>query len=215
LTCVDLPGHGLSDLSVDLADLDAVCEALYTPAQPPVILVGWSLGGLIAMAYALNYPTAVDRLLLVAASPRFVYADDWKYAIQAEVLEAFGKSLEQDYRTTLDRFLLLQVTSSERKHVCLRGLRRVLYSHPPQKSALRAGLMLLRETDLRSRLTEIHCPTRILLGERDSLIRRRSGQEIVSKLPDGRCVIIPGAGHAPFLSHPEEFLRAMQNCLDD
>ena len=215
VTCVDLPGHGRSDLSVDLADLDAMCAMLHTLVRPPVVLIGWSLGGLIALAYTLRHPQAVERLLLIAASPCFIRADDWKYAIQAEVLEAFGRSLELDYQTTLDRFLLLQVSTSDKKQVSLRELRRVLYRRPPQKSALRAGLKLLRETDLRHRLSEIRCPTRIILGERDTLIGKNSGRDMLSKLRNGRCVIISGAGHAPFLSHPDEFNHALQSCLDD
>ena len=215
VTCVDLPGHGLSDLSVDLTDLDALCATLHTLMHPPIVLVGWSLGGLIALAYTLKYPSAVERLLLIAATPCFVRTHDWRYAMQAEVLEAFANSLEQDYARTLDRFLILQVASSEKKQTSLGALRRVLHGRPPQKAALRAGLTLLKETDLRDKLKQLRCPTRIILGERDTLIRRQSGKDIVAKLGNGRCIIIPGAGHAPFLSHPDEFNHALQNCLDD
>ncbi len=214
LSCVDLPGHGLSGFDTDLANLDEVCIALNGILPRLAYFVGWSLGGLIALSYALRFPLAVKRLILVASTPRFVTTSDWQQAIQTQLIEAFGKSLEQDYRSTLNRFLALQVQSSEGAQHTLRQLRSVLHHHPPQQRALRAGLKLLRETDLRDQLPHLQCPTRLILGERDMLVPKSCGQEIVAYLRDGRIVILPGAGHAPFLSHPNEFLSVLQDCLE-
>ena len=156
----------------------------------------------------------MKRLILVASTPRFVTASDWQQAMQPQVIEAFSESLKQDYQATLKRFLALQVRSSEGAQGTLRRLRRVLYQHPPQQRVLHAGLKLLRETDLRSRLPELQCPTRLILGERDMLVPKSCGREIEAYLRDGRSVILTGAGHAPFLSHPNEFLSAIKDCLE-
>ena len=73
---VDLPGHGKSPASTDpvayersamLEDLDAVISEL----TRPVVFVGHSLGGYLAMAYALTRPDAVDALVLVSTGPGF------------------------------------------------------------------------------------------------------------------------------------------------
>ena len=73
---VDLPGHGKSPASTDpaayergamLEDLDAVISEL----PGPVVFVGHSLGGYLAMAHALTRPGAVDALVLVSTGPGF------------------------------------------------------------------------------------------------------------------------------------------------
>ena len=214
VTRVDLPGHGLSDLSVNLGDLDLISKVLHELTPSPARIVGWSLGGLIAMAFALRYPSAIQRLVLVASTPRFASAADWQYAIPQEILTDFSLSLEQDYRTTLNRFLALQVLSAEGAQPALRDLRRILLARPPQRSALRAGLELLRQTDLRDQLHRLDCPTRLIMGERDTLVPKDCAPETVKRLQDGAFHIIRGAGHAPFLSHPVEFTAALLKYLN-
>lgn len=213
MTCLDLPGHGKSGLNPELDDLDTLCQHLHQQLPSPAYLVGWSLGGLIALAYTLRYPLAVQRLVLVASTPRFVTAGDWQAATPGETLNAFAESLKRDYQATIYRFLALQVRSSVGAQGTLRQLRQALAEHPPHPPALRAGLKLLRETDLRDKLSMLRCATRLILGERDVLVPKDCAEQIVSRLSDGAYMIIPGAGHAPFLSHPDQFNNALQQCL--
>jgi pimeloyl-[acyl-carrier protein] methyl ester esterase len=198
---------------VDLGDLDALCSRLHELLPSPAQWVGWSLGGLIAIAYALRYPESVQRLILVASSPRFVAASDWKLAIPSRTLKAFARELEHDYRTTLIRFLALQVHSSERAQTTLRQLRQLLLKYPTHRRALRAGLALLYETDMREQLSKLSCPTRLILGEKDTLVPKGCAKQIVKRLIDAEVTIIPGAGHAPFLSHSREFSAALRQYL--
>ncbi|MCP4410292.1 MAG: pimeloyl-ACP methyl ester esterase BioH [Gammaproteobacteria bacterium] len=214
MTCLDLPGHGKSGLNPKLDDLDTLCEHLHQRLPSPISLVGWSLGGLIALAYALRYPMSVQRLVLVAATPRFVTADDWPAATPGKTLNTFAESLKRDYQLTIHRFLALQVRSSERAPGTLRQLRQALAEYPPHPPAMDAGLKLLRETDLRDQLPALRCATRLILGERDILVPKDCAEQIVSRLSDGAYMIIPGAGHAPFLSHPDEFNNALLQCLN-
>lgn len=215
MNCVDLPGHGRSELGIDLANLDSTCAALYDILPRPAHWVGWSLGGLIAQAYALRYPLAVRQLVLVASTPRFVTTEDWHAAMSPQTIEGFASSLERDYPLTLKRFLALQVQSSEAAQTTLRRLHAVLRRYQPHPSALRAGLTLLCETDLRDQLPKLQCSTQLILGERDKLVPVGCGQAITARLKTGQVMIISGAGHAPFLSHSHDFLRLMQDCLKD
>lgn len=212
---IDLPGHGLSDQSVDLGDLETLTTLLHKLIPSPARVVGWSLGGLVALVYALRHPCSTQRLVLVASTPRFVSASDWRHATVPKVFEDFSLTLEQDYRTTLNRFLALQVRSAEGAHCALRELRRILLERPPQQRALHAGLELLRSTDLRDQLRNLDCPTRLIMGEKDTLVPQDSAHETVKQLKDGAFHIIRGAGHAPFLSHPGEFTATLHKFLSE
>jgi pimeloyl-[acyl-carrier protein] methyl ester esterase len=151
----------------------------------------------------------------VAGTLRFVDAPDWPHAVQGRTLEQFGRALKGDHRATLDRFLLLQVRGSDEGKATLRDLRRRLAAAPePCPEALEAGLALLASVDLRAEAAELGVPSDWLLGERDTLAPVGAAAELERLVPGARVRPIPGAGHAPFLSHPAEFLAAVGGLLD-
>lgn len=216
VTCIDLPGHGRSAALALADDLSAVAEQLAAAAPVPALWIGWSLGGLIALQLAVTAPALVRGLVVVASSPRFVRDTDWPHAIEDTVLQQFARSLDEDYEATLGRFLALQVRGSADAGTTLRTLRaRVLEQDAPQAAALRSGLKLLRESDLRSRLNDIACPTQFIFGARDLLAPAAITEELTRLMPTARCNVIEGAGHAPFVSHPAEFIELVGTALDE
>lgn len=215
LTRIDLPGHGRSPLIADLGDLDAICAILHKAAPAKAAWVGWSLGGLIALGVALRYPRAVSRVVLVTGTPRFTRGPNWPHAVPAETLAAFARDLEEDYETTLRQFLALQTHGSEAGRRSLNDLRTVLFRHPPRPEALRAGLALLSGTDLRGHLSRLACPLRMIFGGRDALAPPGCGAGTVTLARDAQYTILPGAAHAPFLSHPRAFAIELQRFLSD
>jgi pimeloyl-[acyl-carrier protein] methyl ester esterase len=54
----------------------------------------------------------------------------------------------------------------------------------------------------------------VLAGERDTLIPHQAPQYLASELPNGRLVTIKGAAHAPFLSHPDEFVEQLISFME-
>lgn len=214
-TCIDLPGHGRSRGGVELADLNMVCTALRSVAPARAVWIGWSLGGLIALAYALWNPTAVSRVVSVASTPRFTKARDWPHALPEENLQAFGDNLERDHQGTLQQFLALQMQGGEAGRASIRYLRAMISAHPPRLEGLWAGLKLLRTADLRPRLFELFCPFRMILGERDALVPAGCGADTVRGMRDGHYAVLRDAAHAPFLSHPAGFAAQLQEYLHD
>ncbi|HQU17065.1 MAG: pimeloyl-[acyl-carrier protein] methyl ester esterase [Chromatiales bacterium 21-64-14] len=214
LWVVDLPGHGLSPLADARAfQLDAVADAVRAAVPPGAVWVGWSLGALVAMAAAVTGPHAVARLALVAGTPRFTCAPDWPYGIRADVLDTFAADLERDYEGTLNRFLSLQTRGSAAARATLRTLRRRPVRHAPALDALRGGLALLRDTDLRARLHALSVETLVLAGGRDTLVPAAASQALARALPRARIEMFPEAGHVPFLSHPAAFHAALEGLL--
>src|SRR3569832_2759051 len=76
-------------------------------------------------------PARVDKLILVASSPRFVTAPDWPHAMDAAVLAGFARALAQDYHATLERILSLQVAAGAEGRETLRAMRAALLQCPP------------------------------------------------------------------------------------
>jgi len=208
----DLPGHGGSrDSALPLA-LDAVADALVEllDASSRALVVGWSLGGLLAMTLAARHPSRVRGLGLIAASPRFVAAADWPDGMDGRVFAQFGAELGRDYRGTLDRFLMLEAQGSAQLRDELRFLRDALFARgEPAPRALHEGLHLLQSSDLRALLPALPMPSLWLAGRRDRLVSPRAMQAAAALAPGARFQQFDHAGHAPFLTEPAAVAGAL------
>ena len=214
---VDLPGHGESPAPSRFT-LDGVVEALdrtFATAGSPITVLGWSLGGLIAMRWALAHPDRVARTVLVATSPRFVACHDWPHAMSPETLDRFGDELRVAWKLTVNRFLALQLKGGEHSRALLSQLRqRLIERKPPSTATLIGALAVLKECDLRSDAARIAQPTLVVSGDRDTLAFPEAGRFLAERIPGARFVLLPGAAHVPFLSHAHAFGLALDDFLD-
>lgn len=212
----DLPGHGRSGDEVPAADIDAWATEVLGIAPPRAAWIGWSLGGLIAQAVARIAPERVAALGLVASTPTFVVRDGWPDAVEAGQLSSFAESLADDADKTLSRFLSLQVRGAANATATLRALRAALASRPMARDvALRAGLTLLLETDLRADFGSLSVPVAAVFGERDTLIPRGAARALQHLAPGAHVAVLENAGHAPFWSHPGEVEDILARLLSD
>ncbi|HHC74245.1 MAG TPA: pimeloyl-[acyl-carrier protein] methyl ester esterase [Thiothrix sp.] len=204
---VDLPGHG-ENHSIPLQDLRTAANQLAAVLPDQAMIMGWSLGGLMAQYYAFAHRHKVAHLCLVASSPCFVQKTGWQPAMSAQTLTQFEDDLAKDYQGTLQRFLALQFLGVKEVGLTsrLRQLREKLLATPPDPASLKQGLHLLNTLDLRA--LPVLQPRDWLFGALDRLIPRT----ITEHLPDdarNHYTIIPRAGHAPFISHPEYFVEQL------
>lgn len=205
--CVDLPGHGGSSSCVPYT-LDAVTDALANALPQPVAVCGWSLGGQLALNWALRRPVQVRCLVLIATTPRFVRNADWKWGIATNVFDAFARGLVRNGSATLQRFIALQAQGDTDARTVMRRLRALIRAYgEPHIDALAAGLQLLKETDLRASLPQIAQPTLLLHGDRDALVPLAAGQRLQRALPCAELETIAGAAHAPFVAQPLHVAR--------
>jgi len=216
VTTVDLPGHGRSPALEHHFDLDKTADALMKLIGKPAIWLGWSLGGLVAMTLASRHPQAVKALVLVSATPRFVKDKDWPHAMAAETLEGFAAGLTEDYQATLNRFLSLQIGKEKNSRELIRRLRDQVLAHgEPDSMALAAGLDILRDIDLRPQLASLEQPALIINGGRDRLTPPAAGEYLANHLAVGEYALFEDAGHAAFLSHPQEFVSRLKVFLNE
>ena len=112
VTVVDLPGMGQSPLPNDDYTLDFLADQVLAIMPEQAHLLGWSLGGLVALAMAEKAPQRVESVVTVATSPRFTAAADWQPAMKADILAKFAEMFDEDYEGTLVRFLALNCKGS-------------------------------------------------------------------------------------------------------
>lgn len=210
----DLPGHGRSHWSAPTLDLGGLAHAVFAHIPRGAAVLGWSLGGMLALELARRHPRHLRALILVATTPRFLAGPDWEHGMQPAVLDGFTSELARDYRRTVQNFLALQTRGDEHAHETLRMLRARLASHgEPDLRALAAGLEILRDADLRDALPRLAVPALVIAGEHDRLTPPAAGRELAAQLPMARFRLVARSGHAPFLSHAAEVLAEVRGFL--
>ena len=203
-----------SDWTLDVwaDDVRAFCDAL--GIEHPIVL-GWSFGGMVAMAYAARHPDHPSKLILqstaaemridrIAEGFRRVGGDE-----AAEVASAFwkgdgGADAMAAYATT-----------------CL-----PLYSPTPPDPAsmtrvqMNAELLMdpgvaMRDMNLLPGLALVQCPTMVIAGEIDPICPLEAMQDVVDALPPDlvRYERIPNAGHMANDDDPERFFALVRGFI--
>ncbi|MRT58477.1 pimeloyl-ACP methyl ester esterase BioH [Enterobacteriaceae bacterium RIT693] len=208
LHLVDLPGYGRSK-GFGTLTLAQMADIVLSQAPERAIWLGWSLGGLVASQIALAHPERVKALVTVASSPCFTASESWP-GIKPDVLAGFQQQLSEDFQRTVERFLALQTLGTETARQDARLLKSVVLEQPvPEVEVLNGGLEILRTADLRTGLAASAVPHLRLYGRLDGLVPRKVVPLLDTLWPQSGSFIFDKAAHAPFISHPAEFCRAL------
>lgn len=203
---VDLPGHGARRDEPFGRDVNVLAEGLLAQAPPRAVWLGWSLGGMLALAAAATAPERVAALVTVASSPSFVARPGWPQGMPAERLRRMATDLSTDMQRTVNDFLTLQVMSSRGGRATLRQLQASLHERGMAgQQALDDGLHLLEALDLRPQAQGLQTPLLAMGGARDRLVRPAAVEALAGMAPQGEACVFEDAAHAPFLSHRETF----------
>lgn len=195
----ELPGHGFSahpadggDITADLL-LDAISDALDGLLDEPSIVLGNSLGGAVALGYALRRPERVRGLMLVSPAGAKMEADEWR-----ELVSAFDLTTTAEARRFLERVYhrppwFLALFAHEFPDVLKKpAVRQILASVTPEHSPTPDELALLS------------MPILLLWGRSERLLPASALAWFRQHLPPQTVIEEPaGFGHAPQLEQPE------------
>lgn len=213
VTQIDLPGYGLDQYQNFPTSLFHAAKKLLSQIPDDSILIGWSLGGIIATYIAYHYPQKVAQLILVASNPYFIQEEKWS-GMRNEVLGKFYFSLNQEYEKTLQRFIQLQFLGCENAKFLNKNLYNKIVKYPkPSTQTLLAGLEVLKNSDVRNEFKSLLCPILAIFGRLDSLVPVAAVEQIKNLNNNAKTIIIDKASHAPFLSHDDLFLKHVQDFI--
>ena len=188
ITTIDLPGHGRSD-EVS-GGIDNWCNEIIKIMPKNPILLGWSLGGLLAINIATKIQT--KKLILVASTPKFVKTNNWKLGIDEQNFKEFSDNLNLNLSKGLKRFVSLQSSNREK----IKELNKSIENLPATNMALNQGLKILLETDLTNEYLNLDIEKQVILGDKDTLVP--SAIENWYKDNNAKTAKL-NTGHIPFL----------------
>ena len=200
----DLRGHGAASgqrpvsFAAVIGDLASVVEGSFT-------LAGYSMGGRIALAFALARPERVERLVLVSASPGL--ADPGEREARRRADEALADGIE---RSTIEafagRWAAQHLFAGQRPKVARRAHDDRLRNTPGGLAGALRGLGTGVMEPLWSHLADLGMPVDLVVGERD-LKFRAINERMTEAMLDARLHVITGASHAAHLENPEALAR--------
>lgn len=213
----DLPGHGgtwLASASVErvVAGLAALADDRLPENH---ILLGYSLGGRTALHYALCHPKRLRGLVLVGATAGLVEPEERAARVESD--RALVEWMEQEgVEAFCERWMATPLIASQ-------GRLPAAILEPMQERRRRNRVEGLAQSlrDMGAgtmpavwdRLGELKLPVMVVSGEED-VKYREIGERLVHQLPEGRLVVLPGAGHAAHLENLPAFVEALRGFVD-
>ncbi len=193
---LDLPGHGRSAGAPTTLDelVGTVGELCATLCLDRALLVGHSMGGLVAVAAALAWPTRVAGLALITTGARLRVA----------------KGIEEALASAWPHWtkLLADAAYSPETPAELRRRGAQIACAASQEQTL-ADFRICAATDLRERLAELDTPTLVVTGAHDLLTPPKLGEELASKIRGARRLQLARTGHMPMHESPDALAAAL------
>jgi 2-succinyl-6-hydroxy-2,4-cyclohexadiene-1-carboxylate synthase len=196
----DIRGHG-SASAMRPVTLSAVIDDVDAAAGEPFALIGYSMGGRIALHAAFALDRRVRRLVLIGASPglRGAVARAERRAVDEKLAAKAERSTIAEFANQWARTPTLADQPDEVRVAVDADRRR---NDPAGLAAALRGLGTGALPSLWPRLGELSIPVDLIVGERD-LKFRATARQMAEELDDVRVVVVPGAGHAVHWEKPE------------
>jgi pimeloyl-ACP methyl ester carboxylesterase len=200
---LDFPGHGRSAGTESLKSIDAyrACLAAFieTLGLRPSVLIGRSMGGAIALTYALAHPHRVRGLVLVATAARFnlpqAMLETWKTVMLGRAQQPFSTdafSPKTDFAVMREAWMEQVKTDP-----------RVRYD----------DFVACNAFDITAQLGAVTVPTLIIAGRDDSVTPPERSEVLHRGIPRSTLVVIDDAGHTVPAEKPAEFNAALSEFL--
>jgi pimeloyl-ACP methyl ester carboxylesterase len=188
----------------------------------PIHVLGSSLGGSIALALAQRHPSKLKSLIVVGGFSELDRATELNFRLRLRLIEKLGMSDEvADYMGlwTLTRKFI----NSDAGFATMRANQANIRANSAQSYSAFVEALLKwgrcqpgqeREPKFTTLLDSIKTPTLVVTSDNDHLIPKELSDLIAPRLAGAKLVVMPGAGHIPFMEQPEEVVRIVLQFLE-
>ncbi len=186
-----LRGHGRYEMDALISDLIWI---IHDAGFERATALGESFGGMLLMAAALEHPECFERLILVNTFPRF--EQQAKIRLGVALFSFLPYPAMKAYRKiTAGRTLFDETVAEEDRRAFREHTRSVLCE------GYLSRMRIIRDTDLRERLSQIRVPTLVVAGTQDRLLNaERAAKIIAAEIPRSRLKLLEGMGHLALVS---------------
>jgi pimeloyl-ACP methyl ester carboxylesterase len=205
---LDLPGHGESDPAPRVgveAYAGAVADVLIALECGPVVVVGHSLGGSVAIALAARRPDLVRGLVLIASCVKLPLVDSVGERLVAYLPGPLRRLL---FFSMAKKVLFVPESPADAIAITMRELRAC------RPETLQADVRAARAMDLTAHAAALDVPTLVLSGGRDRLTTPALAERLSALIPGSRLHIVDGAGHMLPLEAGERVNREIVTFVD-
>lgn len=189
----DLRGHGQSELGEDEITIDLYSDDLKNLLEDLGVekanLVGFSLGGMIAIDFAVKYPSKVSSLVLMSTASKVT-------SHSKEVLEGFLNAIDDSFEAFYDFILPLvlcpKVIEENREELeLIKETSSPLANNEAIKKAIDASLQFDRQGDL----SNIDVPVLVLAGKHDGIFLLSEQKEMQERIENSELVVLDDVRH--------------------
>ncbi|AXM90128.1 alpha/beta hydrolase [Anoxybacillus ayderensis G10] len=174
-----------------MRDVDHFLEKAEEALTVPSLVIGWSLGSLVALQLAMH--EHVQALVCIGGTSRFTMTDHYRIGWHARVVERMKEQLLRQPEKTIQSFIDMLWGEEEAEPFPY------MYRHTPD---LLLGLDYLLKTDVRDKLSSIRVPLLLIHGECDRICPPQAAQYIYERTNDCTFMLMPNVGHAPHVTQP-------------
>jgi pimeloyl-ACP methyl ester carboxylesterase len=220
----DLRGYGRSRVSQSFTmeeHLDDLAALLAQTTQEPAVILGWSLGGILAMELALRLPQRVRGLIIVASAggPRSDHPPvTWEETLWTGVASVINWvapgwrwNIETFGRRSLYRYLIQTHEPQTYQYLANYAFPAFLQTSPQAQSALEQAIR--QGYDRTPDLHRITCPTLILAGQCDRHIIPAASEATATAIPNADWICYPQTGHLFPWEIPDQINADIQDWL--
>jgi pimeloyl-ACP methyl ester carboxylesterase len=196
--------EALSQMASELADnlncsftLEEACSLLPQQNQLPIpgsiIIVGWSMGALLALELYLKNPEKIGGLILLAATAAFCSSNP-SFGIPLQNVRAMKIAMRRAPENTINDFVSLASSPSV---ICPKIIKDNIVDAKLKNTtpSLIAGLDYLMQTNFYPLLNHVVCPALIMAATADKVVPCTASKVLAEKLPDSYFEEIKNAGH--------------------
>ncbi|MDD4178628.1 MAG: alpha/beta hydrolase [Candidatus Margulisbacteria bacterium] len=155
------------------------------------VLIGWSMGGMIAIQVAALAPDKIQALVLVSTTPKFIKSDDYAFGVPVVLLKRLEKRIAREGTKAFHDMIFKNGDRVGVEHLTI--------------DEVEDELKQLEIVDLRNNLPKIKCPTMIIHGDQDEICLPGAAKYLQKNIENSELVTFSGVGHIPMIERPDEF----------